>query len=140
MKALPAPREHFGWLVSRSQCHMTSDFRAVEVVDERGAIRAMVGYANWTPGAVQMHIAIDAPIAGKHLLDMAFSYPFLDAGLRVAYGLVATSNARSMRLAKRLGFHEAHRIKDGFGRGVDLAVMEMHRDSCRWIAGQRKVA
>lgn len=100
----------------------------------------MVAYASWTPNSVQMHVAIDTPIAGRHLLVPAFEYPFTQGGCGLVTGLIAANNARSIKLAKRLGFRQAHRIKDGWSVGVDLILHEMTRDECRWLRPARKVA
>lgn len=128
-----APSDHFPWLVSRVGCAITPAFRAIEAVDVRGNIRGMVGFDLWTANSVQAHMAVDTPIAWRSLLRPAFRYPFLEGGRGLILGIISAANAKSLAMARGLGFHETHRIRDGQSVGVDLVVMEMRREHCRWI-------
>jgi RimJ/RimL family protein N-acetyltransferase len=71
----------------------------------------------------------------------AFEYPFIEAGREVLVGIIPAWNRRSLTMAKRLGLRETHRIRDGFDRGVDLVVLEIRKNECRWLdRGERKAA
>lgn len=116
---------------------MTSGFRAIKCVDEAGTIRGMVGYDCWTESAVQAHMAVDTPLAWRAMAPAAFEYPFLQCGKSVILGLIPASNARSVKLAKRLGLRETYRVRDGWSEGVDLVVLEIRRHECVWIQQRR---
>lgn len=140
MRAEPAPQNNLGWLVSRANCHLTSDFRAIQVVDSRNAVRGMIGYCNWRPNSAQVHFALESPIAARCLIGPAFEFPFLQARVGVLHSQIPANNAKSVRIAKSFGFSESGRILDGWAPGIDLICFEMRKENCRWIAGQRKVA
>lgn len=132
-----APTASFSWLLERIGYAPTTDFRAIQAVTPYGRICGMVGFDHWMPNSCQMHVALDTPIATRALLHPAFSYPFEEAGKTVALGFVPGSRARSLRLARSLGFTEAWRVRDGWERGVDLVAFEMRKENCRWIRKQK---
>jgi RimJ/RimL family protein N-acetyltransferase len=136
-----APRSHYGWLVQRTGCALTSDFRAIEAMDGRGDVRGMVGYCNWTKAAVQLHIAVEAPSVWRALLRPALEYPFVERGQRVLLGLIAASNKRSARFARAVGFRDVARIRDGWDVGEDFVLFQLRREDCRFVlSDERKVA
>lgn len=141
MKVQAAPSEHYPWLASRTgAAAIPAGFRAIECVDSAGRIRGMCGFEGWTPSAVTMSAAVDAPIAVRALMDPAFEYPFLEADRRLVLASSRSDNPKSLRLMKGLGFRQAHRIVDGWSEGVDLVLFEFRRDD--WLAkrGRRRVA
>lgn len=134
-----APPQHFQYLVDRAGVAPSPLFKALEVVDDKGTVHGMIGYDGWTANAVVMHIALDSPIAFRHLVRPAFVYPFVQLGLGIALCAVRGDNAKSIKLTEHVGFREVYRIKDCFGGGVDQLIYEMRREDCRWIE-QRKAA
>lgn len=135
MRAQVAPRSHIVWLAERTRYAPRDDARGIEVVDDSGAIRAMVVFEDWLPNSVQCHMASESPIAWRHLLPHVFTYPFVQAGRGLLLGLVRSDNPRSMELTSRLGFRRTHAIRDGYAAGVDLVVFEMRKDECLWLKG-----
>jgi hypothetical protein len=133
-----APPEHFQYLYDRAGVAITPTFKAIEAVDDT-TVHGMFGYDGWTPNAVVMHVALDTPIALKHLLRPAFEYPFLQLKLGIALCAIRADNIRSVKLTEHVGFREVYRIKDCFGKGIDQMIYEMRREECRWIQ-QRKAA
>lgn len=115
----------YAWLADRVSCALTSDFRAIKAVDASGRIHGMVGYCLWSPNAVWVHLALDTPSALRALLEPAFAYPW-SHGRNILLATVCGANGRSLRLCRRLGFTEAHRIKDGIAPGEDIVLLE-HR-------------
>lgn len=132
----PAPKEHWGWLAMRSGCSVTDDFQAMEAVDSSGAVRGMVGFGNWLPNSVTMHVAVTWPICARVLVPPAFALPFLHRGVGVAICTVSSVNARSLSLVAHLGFRETGRIKDAIRPGQDLVFHEMRREECRWLPSE----
>lgn len=124
----------FRFLVDRTGCPVTKDFRAIEAIDERGGrTLGMVGYDGWTPNSVQMHVAIDSAIAVRRLLQPAFSYVFEQVGLGVAYGSTPAWNKRALAFNESVGWKVVHRLKDGWSPGVDIVLQEMRKETCRWL-------
>lgn len=125
-----APSEHFGWMLSRIGYAPTAGFKAIEAIDYSGAIAGMIGYDNWTPNSVNMHVFLERPIAWRALVRPAFEYPFLQAGKEYVLGLLPASRSKVVKFLSRLGFREQARIRDGFAKGDDLIFSALHRDDC----------
>lgn len=132
MRVQEAPPEHYGWLAERNHLWLPTDFRALEAVDENGAIRGMGGFMYWTPNSVQTTIYVDSPAALRALVRPFFSYPFEDCGRGVLLALVP-SHSPVLLIAMRAGFAAVHRIADGFQVGDDMLLLEMRRENCRWL-------
>jgi RimJ/RimL family protein N-acetyltransferase len=128
-----APPEHWPWLLNRIDACVTPVFQALEAVDDSGRIHAMVGYDFWTPNSVQVSVALDTPGGARAVLRPAFTYPFVVHGRKVLWAAVSSSNTEALKLDLHLGFREVHRIQDGHSDGVDLILLEMRRDECRWV-------
>jgi RimJ/RimL family protein N-acetyltransferase len=132
-----APPAHHSWLAQRAGLALLPGFGALEAVDDSGRIVGMVGYDGWLPGAVCLHVAIEHPAALRHLLragfGVAFDAPPRGFGKVAAIATVLSTNTRSLRLVRKLGFREAYRGKDWSGPGVDFVYFEMRREDCRFI-------
>lgn len=126
------------WIMERTHVAPTQNFRAIKAIDNAGVIRGMIGYDCWTPNSVEAHMAVDTPIAWRCLAVPTFEYPFVQMGRRIMLGIIPASNAKSLKMAQRLGLQETYRIKDGFENGVDVIIHEIRRDDCRWL--KRKAA
>lgn len=119
----------FGWLATRAHCLITGDFKAIKVVDEEdSSIVGMVGYCNWKPNSVEAHIAVDKPIAWRALKGPAFTYPFIQAGRKIIFGVCTSDNKKSLRIIRHLGFRETHRVKDGWSDGIDMVLHEIRKE------------
>ena len=122
----------FAWICQRTGIAPAADMRVIEAVDDSGRTLAQIAAEGWTPNAVRLHIAVDEPIALRDLLRAAAIWIFQQAGKRVAIGVVKGDHARSLRLAKRIGFREVYRVRDGWAEGVDLVALELRKEWCRW--------
>lgn len=142
MRVHAAHPKDFAWLVERIGCVLSASARAIKAVDATGRIWGMVAYDGWTHTSAQCHMAVDAPIAWRHLVRPAFHYPFEEAQRRLLIGLVAANNPKSLRMTQHLGFRRTHTFREGFREGVDLVVFEMTREECRWLSSteNRKAA
>lgn len=136
MTVRAATPEEFSHLTERTGYVPGSGFRGI-VADAGGRVVGFVGFDGWTPGAVWMHVTVDAPGACRGLLRAAFSYAFEETGRTVALGSVRAGNAASLRLAQRLGFRECGRLRDAWAPGEDVVLLEMRRESCRWLEAKR---
>lgn len=128
------------WLSERTGYLPTRNARGLAAVDGSGRTRGVVGYDGWTQAAVHCHMAVDTPIAWRALLPEAFRYPLETCGRRLLIALVTADNARSLALARHFGFAETARIRGGWSDGVDLVLLELRKDDCRWLAGSRRAA
>lgn len=127
-----APMQHFSWIATRAGCAPSAGFSALEAVDDKGKIAAMVGYDLATPTMVQMHVAMEHPGGIRALLRPGFERAF-DKGRKLALVAIPSTNRESRDFTEHLGFRETYRIMDGWDDGVDLVLYEMRRHECRFL-------
>lgn len=140
MKVVAATCSEFYWLSRRAGCALATDFTAIKAVDRFGAIRGMVGYQDWMPNSVKLHMAADTPIVWRSLLRPALSYPFLEVGVGLCVGIIPDHKHKSLDFVRAVGFREGYRQPNGWAKGVDVVVMELRREDCRWLSPERMVA
>lgn len=140
MRIRAAEQSDLEWLAQRTGWVFTQNARGVAAFDRLGRTRGVVGFDEWTPNSVRAHMAVAAPIVWRTLARPAFSYPFVECNKALLLAVVNSDNARSVQLVRRFGFREVHAVKDGWERGVDLLMFQMHRDECRWLRPERKAA
>jgi len=128
-----APRVHYRWLIDRTDCAATEGFRAIEAIDERGEIRGMVGFDLWTENAVQLHIACDCKEATRAVIRPTFDYAFSQCGKSICLAGVPSHRAHACDFARRVGFKEVFRVRDGWAKGDDMVLFEMRREDCPHI-------
>lgn len=129
---------HYEWIEKRAGVSAGPMFRAIEAVDSAGRIHGMVGFDSWMPNSATLSIALDNPAAFRHLLAPAFRIPFVEFGRGLVQVIVLSTNAKSLRLVKHVGFKETHRVRDGWAVGADLVMFEMRRKDCRWLSENTK--
>lgn len=131
------------WIETRAGCCLTSRAKGMKAVDAAGCIRGMVAYDDFTPNSCVVHQAADTPIAWRRLIPACFIYPFEQLGLALVVGTVPANNERALRMTRRLGFREAHRLKDAWAPGVDMVMHELRRADCvrlGWLQPKEQVA
>jgi len=127
-----ASPEHYPWIAQKANLVISNVFRALEAVSG-DRILGMVGYDAWTPNSCAMHVAIEEPIAIRRLIHKAFEIPFVSFGRGVIFGSVLSTNPRALALDLHLGFRELARLRDAWMVGIDLILLEMRREDCRWL-------
>ena len=118
--------DHFHWIESRTGCVLTRNARVI-VAWRDGLILGMLAFDSWTPTSVQLHMAVDHAIAWRRLRPVLLDYVFRHADRQIIIGVIPSHNKRSIRMAKRLGGVETHRVQDGWDIGDDLVIFEMRR-------------
>lgn len=131
--------DSYPWIAQRACLSIGSAFRALEAVEDlRGAegpprLLAMVGFDSWCPSSVNLHVAVESPIALRRLITHTFGMVFGQFRLAVAIVTVKSTNTASLRLCRKIGFRKVFIGRDYFDRGVDMHVMEMRPEFCRWL-------
>lgn len=121
------------WLHERTKFLPTPAFRAVAAV-EGGAIRAMIGFDNWTPAGASVHIAADDPRALARILRPACRYFFEKADRKVAIAMLPEHAGRALRFARGVGFEERCLLPDAWGRGDAVVVLDLRKENCRCLS------
>lgn len=98
------------------------------------SLLAVAGFDNWTDNSVFLHVWSVGPRAWSRLyLQEIFRYCFEICNKGLAIAITQGDNARTLEFCRRVGFVEAHRMKDGWKLGTDLVIQEMRREECRWL-------
>jgi hypothetical protein len=109
------------------------------ISDDYKALRVVVAYDAFCANVCQMHVAGDGSNwMTRRLLWAAFDYPFNQAKCVEVFGLVPGNNYAALRLNFHLGFKKIHTVKSGWETGVDLVIMSMRKEDCKWLALGRK--
>jgi RimJ/RimL family protein N-acetyltransferase len=109
----------------------TQDFNGI-VEYGRGKIHAFAGFDHWREGSVHMHVWLPGR-ASKTFVREVFKYVFETANKAVAFVEISAANHAASWLAGRLGFSIEARVPHAAAPGVDLIIMSMRRDECRWL-------
>lgn len=111
----------------------TAEVRGLTYKTADGIPRLVVLFDCWTGNAVTMHQWCEAPrYFSRAMIRECFRYAFEIGGKEIAIGLVRSDNQTALRLDKGLGFEEVATIKDAHAPGVDMIILQLRRDKCRW--------
>lgn len=143
MVVIPQTAEHYQqaleFMAARGVVISPSDdLRFIAHANADNKIDAVVAYNGFTYRVCSMHVCGD----GGHWIDrqmlrVCFDYVFNHCKCVAVYGQVAANNERALRLDKHLGFREITRLANAVEDGVDLVILEMRREDCRWIKDRR---
>ena len=116
------------------EVRLCEDTKGIIGVDAEGDYVACALLDSWSHTAVQAHIWIRNPLAIKagFLTEIA-NYVYGFGGREIIVGLVPADNQKALNFDRRIGFTEIGRIKDGHAVGVDVVILEMRKDDCRWF-------
>jgi RimJ/RimL family protein N-acetyltransferase len=124
------------WVAEKTdQSVAWGDFYAMGAEDNDEVIAGIV-INNFNGANATCHIAIARP--GKYMLalfTLFCQYAFLHAGLLRITGMVPTDMPKVLAFDKNLGFEEEFVMKQAAPGGVDMHVLVMWRDKCRWLKG-----
>lgn len=124
----------------------SEDFHAIGRVEcgEDGTPKliASVGYTHFCGQTCAMLMAGDGRWINRELLWACFDYPFNQCGMVQVFAAVARNNPKALKLDLHLGFEVLTSVKDGKAPGIDLDILTMKRENCRWLERkqERKVA
>lgn len=123
------------WIKSELQIMQHEDTKGITAVDgDSFDILGCVVLDSWTPKTVTAHIVIKKPMVLRHgFLEEAFNFVFNIADREVMIGTVLSNNEKALKFDKKMGFEEKYRIKDGWDKGVDLILIEMRKENCRFL-------
>lgn len=108
--------------------------KSIAALDENGFLLGAVVYDSFTPYDCCLHIALaDKRCVTRRNIRAVFAYPFEQLHLARVTAQIAPSNARSLVLARHLGFlHEGTKRK-GLGDESEL-IFGLTREECRrWL-------
>jgi len=110
----------------------TSELRGLTYVSD-GPPRMIVLFDCWTENTVTLHQWCEAPrYFSRQMIRETFRYAFEDGDKGIVIGTVRSDNPTVLRLDLGLGFETVGVIKDAYGPGIDMHILQLRRDNCRW--------
>lgn len=99
----------------------------------KGPVAATL-YTNYNGRAVCASIAIaEKTLVNREFLWFIFYYPFEQVGVDKILSYVDSTNTKSVRIQKHLGFTLEATLKEAAPIG-DLLIYSMTRDQCKWLS------
>ena len=134
---ITADKEKIAEFVSRKIDHSSWGNYAALGIEKDGVIVVGVIYNNYTKNVrCSMHGAIEGNHLTREFLWMMFDYAFNKLGCKVIINHVCSTNKKSLKFTKHLGFKQhGEPIKDGTEKG-DLILFTLNRDDCKWLANE----
>lgn len=133
--------EEWLWFKSRTSVILCEDSEAIIAVDDEGEIAAMVVFDTWTPSSVNVHMAVENPMAIKHgIFEQVAIHAYVTRGKKRLFGLVPSNNFKAMKLDMHIGFQEVARVPDAVDDGVDYVIMRLDKEDCRWLPKEHREA
>ena len=107
----------------------------VAVDKETNETVGIVVMDSWTATSVQIHQIIINPMVLRHgFFEEVAEYVFNHAGRELMIGLVPSNNAKALQMNGKIGFETAAVIPDGVDTGVDIVIMTMRKEQCKfWV-------
>lgn len=103
---------------------------------EDGKLVAGAIYDHYNGNIVHGHIYINGTPCREWFVCI-FDYPFNVLKVRKLVGQVPSNHLPALKIDKNLGFIEEGRVKDYYGEGVDLIVLTMTKDQCKFLNDER---
>jgi RimJ/RimL family protein N-acetyltransferase len=103
--------------------------------EKDGSLVGGVIFDRYMGRSICLHIAGEGQWLTKGFLKACFSYVFNQMKVLKAVALVESTNTKSLRLTKKLGFQPQAVIPDAGWTG-DLLIHTMTPDQCRWLGGK----
>jgi len=112
------------------QHYPTSELRGITYrVD--GEPKLIVLFDNWTDNSVSMHQWCEHPkYFTRAMLRECFKFAFDHKG--IAIGTVRSDNPKALEVDRKIGFTPVAVIPDVYGPGIDMHILQLRRDDCRW--------
>ena len=116
------------------------DFQAIGNLNTKTMqLAGVVGYTGFTGAVCSMHMAGIGNWITRELLWTAFDYPFNQVNMVQVFGYVSAHNTKALKLDKHLGFRTLLVVEGGWGLEVDMHVLTMRKEDCRWLNIKRKL-
>jgi RimJ/RimL family protein N-acetyltransferase len=102
-------------------------------VDDWGKLLGGVVYYDFTKRSISMHVAgFDPHWISRTMLFVTFDYPYRQLKCENIFCQVKSSNERTLKFIKKIGFDHEVTIKGVF-EDADLVVNRMRVSTCKWL-------
>lgn len=126
--------EEWRWFTARTNTIACADSQGI-IVERNGVIQAAAVFDSFTRTACNVHFAIDNPMVIRHgFIHEITRHAFLACGRSRIFGLVCSTNSKSLRLVRHIGMTEVARVPNAIDEGIDYIVHELTmKHDCRFL-------
>ena len=129
------------WMKERASPIKMEDTLALIAHNEQGEIVACCVADSFGRDSCCVHLAIESPLVLKYkFMETLADGLFNNRGMKRVFGMVPSTNEKALKLNKHLGFTVIATVPNGYCEGVDYIIMEMVRESCRWLKTEQEAA
>jgi len=132
--------KHLDYARSVLQVPISASTGGIVAIDSDGQPQGIVLLDNWAENSVMGHVAIQHPMAMRHIPHEIMNYVFNTCGKGMFLGVIPSDNPKSLAFHKNLGFTVIHTITDGYDIGVDIILVQLLKENCRHIEKSSEVA
>lgn len=108
--------------------------QAIGWVSQDGRVLAGAIFEDWNRASLVCHIATDGRMSREFLKEVS-TYAFIQCKVHKMIAPVASSNHRSERMVRKMGFIEEGRLRNAHPHG-DVVLYTLTREDCRFL-GER---
>lgn len=119
------------WVTRRAGGQFSPEAATAIGLETDGKIVAGVMYENCNGRSLVAHMAIEGRLT-RYFIWAIFDYAFRQNGVNKVILPVPSTNTKSIRFVKHLGFSEECRIKDAAPHG-DIIIYTLEKSECRFL-------
>lgn len=108
-------------------------FEAIGWTDATGRLVAGVVFTCYSHENIDMHIAGVGAWCAPQFFGECFRYPFEQLKVRRVTSRTPADNPAALRFVQAIGFKQEGRVRQALAGGVDLIILGMLREECRWL-------
>lgn len=111
----------------RSKLPLHIHFHGIAQLDADGRITAAFGFDSFQTHGCALHMCVDHGTLSRALLRATFRTAFRQWGYRYLACIIAADNAKSLAVARKLGFKEVGVVPGELWYGV------LYPADCKWL-------
>ena len=111
----------------------SEDFQAIGNLNSSGKLVGVVGFNGFMGKSAQIHVAGEGSWVTREMIKQVFHYAFVQLKLNYLFGVVNSDNPKAIKFDLHIGFKPWQVIENGADDGVDLVILCMKRDECKWL-------
>lgn len=133
------PFKHLDYARSVLTVPISDSTGGIVAIDDNGVPQGVMLLDTWAENSVIGHTAIQHPMVLREMSEvLRYVFDTCDKGMLL--GMIISNNKKSLRFHKHIGFTELYRIIDGYALGVDIVLVQLLRENCRYLNDLKEVA
>jgi RimJ/RimL family protein N-acetyltransferase len=117
----------------------SEDFQAIGRLSAHSQeLIGVVAFNNFVGNVCSIHLAGDGNWVSREFIRAVFDYPFRQLSVVAMIAPVPGNNHKALKFDTHFGFRVIHTVRDGWEKGVDLHLLQLRKEDCRWLGKEVK--